>query len=123
MEDTKQVYAFNLLTGEYEGPKTLDSTDRSPISGAWQIPCNMVELAPTKIPEDHKCLWDGTQWILKEVEKPKEPEIPEATQEPETTTQTPSLSARIAVLEDVVNVLMKGEAPNDYILSISDYLK
>jgi hypothetical protein len=34
MEYTKVVYAFNLLTGEYEGPKTLDSTDRSPISGS-----------------------------------------------------------------------------------------
>ena len=80
MTETKQVYAFNLLTGEYEGPKTLDNTDRSPISSAWQIPCNMVELAPPEIPEDYKCLWDGSQWILKEVEKPKEPEILEATQ-------------------------------------------
>ena len=70
MEDIKLVYAFNLLTGKYEGPKTLDNTDRSPISGAWQIPCNMVEVIPPVIPEDHKCIWDGTQWILKEVEKP-----------------------------------------------------
>lgn len=46
MENTKLVYSFNLLTGEYEGPKTLDSTDRSPISRAWQIPCNMTEVAP-----------------------------------------------------------------------------
>lgn len=107
-DKVKIVYAFNLLTKEYAGPKVLDKTDQSPISGAWQIPCNMVELAPPKIPEDHKCLWDGTQWILKEVKKPKEPEIPEATQEPETTPQTPSLSERIAVIEDAVNTLMKG---------------
>ena len=86
MEDTKQVYAFNLLTGEYEGPKTLDSTDRSPISGSWQIPCNMVEVDP--------------------------PEIPEATQVPESTTQNPSLAERIAVLEDAVNTLMEGVATN-----------
>lgn len=112
MEDTKLVYAFNLLTGEYEGPKTLDSTDRSPISGAWQIPCNMVESAPPEIPEEHQCFWDGTQWVLKEVEKPKEPEIPEATQAPESTSQTPSLSERIAVLEDAVNTLMEGVATN-----------
>lgn len=46
MEDKiKIVYAFNLLTKEYEGHKVLDNTDRSPISGAWQIPCNMVESA------------------------------------------------------------------------------
>ena len=108
MEDTKQVYAFNLLTGEYEGPKTLDSTDRSPISGAWQIPCNMVEVDPPEMPEDHKCIWDGTHWVLKEVEKPKEPEIPEAPQEPENTSQVPSLSERITVLEDAVNTLMEG---------------
>lgn len=110
MEDTKLVYAFNLLTGEYEGHKTLDKTDRSPISGSWQIPCNMVEVIPPVIPEGHKCIWNGTQWILKEVEKPKEPEIPEISQVPEGTTQTPSLSERIAVLEDAMNTLMEGVA-------------
>lgn len=108
MEDTKIVYAFNLLTKEYEGPKVLDKTDQSPISGAWQIPCNMVEVIPPVIPVDHKCFWNGTQWILKEVEKPKEPEIPEISQVPESTTQTPSLDERIAVLEDAVNTLMEG---------------
>jgi len=108
MEDTKIVYVFNSLTHEYEGPKLLDATDKSPISGAWQIPCNMVEIKPPEIPEDHKCIWDGAQWILKEVEKPKEPEIPEISQVPESTTQTPSLYERIAVLEDTVNTLMEG---------------
>ena len=112
MEDTKQVYAFNLLTREYEGPKILDFTDRSPISGAWQIPCNMVEITPPVIPEDNKCIWDGTQWVLKEIEKPKEPEITEETQVPESTSQTPSLSERIAVIEDAVNTLMEGVATN-----------
>ena len=112
MEDTKIVYAFNLLNHEYEGTKVLDKTDKSPISGAWQIPCNMVEVTPPVIPEDHKCIWDGAQWILKEVEKPKEPEIPEISQVPESTTQTPSLYERIAVLEDAVNTLMEGEATN-----------
>lgn len=112
MEDTKIVYAFNFLTREYAGPKVLDKTDKSPISGVWQIPCNMVEMAPPEIPEDHKCLWDGTQWVLKEVEKPKEPEIPEISQAPESTTQTPSLDERIAVLEDAVNTLMEGVTTN-----------
>ena len=112
MEETKQVYAFNLLTGEYEGPKTLDTTDRSPISGAWQIPCNMVEVAPPEIPEEHQCFWDVTQWVLKEVEKPKEPEIPEDTQIPESASQAPSLSERIGVLEDAVNTLMEGVSTN-----------
>ena len=101
MEDTKTVYAFNLLTHEYEGPKVLDKTDQSPISGVWQIPCNMVEIDPPEIPEDHKCIWDDTQWVLKEVEKEKEPERqdkPQVSKE-----QAPSLSERIAVLEDAVN--------------------
>lgn len=109
MEDTKIVYAFNLLTHEYEGPKVLDKTDKSPISGAWQIPCNMVEIIPPVISEDHKCIWDGAQWVLKAFEKPKEPEI---SQVPENTTQTPTLSERIAVLEDAVNTLMEGVTTN-----------
>lgn len=112
MEDTKIVYAFNLLTKEYAGPKVLDKTDQSLISGTWQIPCNMVEVIPPVIPVDHKCFWDGAQWILKEVEKPKEPEIPEISQVPESTTQTPSLSERIAVIEDAVNILMEGVSTN-----------
>lgn len=113
MEDKiKLVYAFNLLTGEYEGPKTLDNTDRSPISGAWQIPCNMVEVAPPEITEGHKCLWDGTQWSLKEVEKPKESEITEATQVSGSTLQPPSLLERIVVLEDAMNTLMEGVSTN-----------
>lgn len=112
MAETKQVYAFNLLTGEYKGPKTLDYSDRSPISGAWQIPCNMVLIAPPDIPKDHKCMWDGTQWVLKEIEKTKEPEITETPQGAESTTQLPSLSERIAVLEDAVNALMEGVATN-----------
>lgn len=109
MKETKQVYVFNLLTGEYEGPKTLDNTDRSPISGAWQLPCNMVELAPPEIPENNKCIWDGTQWVLKEIEKQEEPEIPQVL---ESTTQKPSLYERVTVLEDAVNALMEGVSTN-----------
>jgi hypothetical protein len=108
MEDIKIVYAFNLLTKEYKGPKVLDKTDKSPISGAWQIPCNMVEVIPPVIPVEHKCFWDGSQWILKKVEKEKEPARPNVTQIKKDTTQTPSLSERIAVLEDAVNTLMEG---------------
>ena len=108
MEDTKIVYAFNILTKEYEGPKVLDKTDQSPISGAWQIPCNMVEMTPPEIPEEHQCFWDGTQWLIKEIEKPKETEIPEETQVSKDTSQIPSLAERIAVIEDAVNTLMEG---------------
>ena len=109
MKDTKIVYAFNLLTREYAGPKVLDETDKSPISGAWQIPCNMVEVIPPVITAGNKCFWDGTQWVLKKVEKEKEPDTAQATKD---TTQTPSLSERIAVIEDAVNTLMEGVATN-----------
>lgn len=110
MEDkVKIVYAFNLLTKEYEGPKVLDKTDRSPISGAWQIPCNMVEVIPPVIPVEHKCFWDETQWVLKEIEKEKEPTRTDTAQDSiDTKEQTPSLAERIAVLEDAVNTLMEG---------------
>ena len=38
---TKTVYAYTA-DGKHLGERTLDDTDRSPISGAWQIPGNMV---------------------------------------------------------------------------------
>lgn len=109
MKNTKVVYAFNLLTGEYKGPKTLDNTDRSPISGAWQIPCNMVEITPPVIPIDKKCFWDGAQWVLKEIKKANEGvplETPQVSQD--TKKLVPSLVERIAVLEDAFNTLMEG---------------
>ena len=114
MEDTKTVYAFNLLTKEYEGPKVLDKTDKSPISGAWQIPCNMVEVIPPVIPVEHKCFWDGTQWVLKEIEKEKETTRPDTAHDSiDTKEQTPSLAERIAALEDAINNLMEGVTPTN----------
>ena len=40
---TKTVYAY-AADGRYDGERTLDDTDRSPISGAWQIPAYMTEV-------------------------------------------------------------------------------
>ena len=42
---TKTVYAY-AEGGKYLGERTLDDTDRSPISGAWQIPAYMTEAQP-----------------------------------------------------------------------------
>jgi hypothetical protein len=43
--ETKIVYAYDA-TGLYIGGKVLDCTDRSPISGSWQVPANCTEIAP-----------------------------------------------------------------------------
>jgi len=43
--EAKTVYAYDA-TGLYIGDKILDCTDRSPISGTWQIPANCTEIAP-----------------------------------------------------------------------------
>ena len=50
---TKTVYAYAALDGKYIGERTLDDTDRSPISGAWQIPGNMTETQPPTAKEGY----------------------------------------------------------------------
>lgn len=65
--ETKTVYAYNS-DGKYIGERTLDDTDRSPISRAWQIPGNMTEDAPPKAKEGYDLYWHG-KW--EQVEQPK----------------------------------------------------
>ena len=74
---TKTVYAFAADDGAYISEQTLDDSDRSPISGAWQIPAGMTEVKPPKAKEGHELFWRGDKWA--QVEKPKPPE-PEPTQ-------------------------------------------
>lgn len=73
---TKTVYAY-ADDGAYISEQTLDDSDRSPISGAWQIPAGMTEVKPPKAKEGHELFWRGDKWA--QVEKPKPPE-PEPTQ-------------------------------------------
>lgn len=76
-EETKLVYTYDD-TGKYTGTKTLDYTDRSPISGAWQIPAGCTETAPYIEPKDgYDIIWNGAEWKYQEI--PKEPEPPEPT--------------------------------------------
>lgn len=72
-EETKVVYAYDDK-GVYQGQKILDWTDRSPISGAWQIPAGCTEAAPPEDKEGFDIIWNGTSW--KYQEKAAEPEDP-----------------------------------------------
>lgn len=76
-EETKLVFTYDD-DGKYTGIKTLDYTDRSPISGAWQIPAGCTELIPFEPSEGMELVWDGEEW--KQQPKPEEPELPEPTE-------------------------------------------
>ena len=72
---TKTVYAYAAADGKYLGPRTLDDTDRSPISGAWQIPGNMTETKlPATVKEGYDIYWRNGKWTQVEKPKPQEPE-------------------------------------------------
>lgn len=71
---TKTVYAY-AADGKYIGERTLDDTDRSPISGVWQIPGNMTETKPPKVKDGYELYWRGDKWAQVEKPKPPEPEI------------------------------------------------
>ena len=69
---TKIVYAYHSDTAEYLGEHILDDTDRSPISGAWQIPGNMTEDKPPAAKEGYDSYYRGGKW--EQIERPKPPE-------------------------------------------------
>ena len=71
---TKTVYAYAAADGKYLGPRTLDDTDRSPISGAWQIPGNMTETKPPKPKDGYELYYKGGKWEQAAKPKPQEPE-------------------------------------------------
>lgn len=80
---TKTVYAY-AEGGKYIGERTLDDTDRSPISGAWQIPGNMTETQPPAAKEGYDLYWGDGKW--EQVERPKpapDPEPPTEMDEPQ----------------------------------------
>ena len=82
--ETKTVYAY-AADGKYIGERTLDDTDRSPISGAWQIPGNMTETQPPAAKKGYDLYWRG-KW--EQVERPQpapEPKPPTETGEAQET--------------------------------------
>ena len=99
---TKTVYAY-AADGRYIGERVLDDTDRSPISGAWQIPGNMTETQPPAVKEGYDLYWRG-KW--EQVERPKpaiEPEPSEDT-EPQEMDVQPIPETELAVMEGMVNI-------------------
>ena len=107
---TKTVYAY-AEGGKYIGERTLDDTDRSPISGAWQIPGNMTEVQPPAAKEGYDLYWGGGKW--EQVEQPKpaaEPEPPTETDEvQEPYTDTERLAAFEAMAEQEARLIVYGE--------------
>ena len=100
---TKTVYAY-AEGGKYLGERTLDDTDRSPISGAWQIPGNMTEVQPPAAKEGCDLYWRG-KW--EQVERPKpapEPEPPTVTDEPQEVDVQPIPETELAVMEGMIDM-------------------
>ena len=93
---TKTVYAY-AADGKYIGERKLDDTDRSPVSGAWQIPGNMTEAQPPVAKEGYDIYWRNGKWEMVEHPKPEpEPAPPTAPSEPQ---ELPVDPERLAVYE------------------------
>jgi len=107
---TKTVYAY-AADGKYIGDRTLDDTDRSPISGAWQIPAYMTETQPPAAKEGYDICWRDGKW--EQVERPKpapEPEPPTETDEvQEPYTDPERLAAFEAMAEQEARLIVYGE--------------
>lgn len=115
--ETKTVYAYDG-SGKYIGERTLDDTDRSPISGAWQIPGNMTETAPPKEKEGHERYYVAGKWEYREIPKPEAPPVPkeEEPSEPYVDETAAALAeavasqeAEIAALKAEVEMLKGGD--------------
>ena len=100
---TKTVYAY-AADGRYDGERTLDDTDRSPISGAWQIPAYMTEVQSPAAKEGYDLYWRGDKW--EQVERPKpepEPELHEDTEPQEMAVQHIP-ETELAVMEGMIDM-------------------
>ena len=109
--ETKLVYTYGD-DGKYTGTKTLDYTDRSPISGSWQIPAGCTEMEPPEVAEGMELVWDGEEW--KQQPRPEEPE-PTETAEPteEEKLQIEASTTRANLQTMAVNSMMRMLAGND----------
>ena len=106
---TKTVYAY-ATDGKYIGERTLDDTDRSPISGAWQIPGNMTETQPPAAKEDYDLYWRGGKWEQVERPKPEPTPAPPVPDEPtEPYTDPERLAAFEAMAAQEARLIAHGE--------------
>ena len=101
---TKTVYAYAALNGKYIGERTLDDTDRSPISGAWQIPGNMTEDAPPAAKEGYDLYWRGDKWEQIERPKPEPTPAPPEETEPQVQDVQPIPETELAVMEGMIDM-------------------
>ena len=99
---TKTVYAYAAEDGAYLGVRTLDDTDRSPISGAWQIPGNMTETQPPAAKEDYDLYYRAGKW--EQVERPKPESTPHEDTEPQEQDVQRIPETELAVMEGMVDM-------------------
>lgn len=111
-QETKVVYAYDDK-GAYQSQKMLDWTDRSPISGAWQIPAGCTEVVPLENKDGFDIIWNGTSWEYQE--KTAEPEEPEPPTEPteDEKLQMAAASAKANLQTMAINAMMMTLAGND----------
>ena len=110
--ETKTVYAYTAEDGAYLGERTLDDTDRSPISGVWQIPGNMTEVKPPATKEGYDLYWRGGKW--EQIEQPKPapeptPMPPEDTEPQEMEVDPERLAAFEAMAAQEARLVAQGE--------------
>ena len=103
---TKTVYAYNS-DGKYIGERTLDDTDRSPISGAWQIPAYMTEVQPPAAKEGYDIYWRGGKWEQVEQQKPAPEPAPPTETEPQEMDVQPIHETELAVMEGMIDMQMR----------------
>lgn len=96
--ETKKVYRYSATDGKFDGEFILDGTDKSPISGAWQIPGNMTEVKPPKEKDGHDRYYVGGKWEYREVPKPETPPAPKE-EEPREEEHAPIDEMRVAFAE------------------------
>ena len=100
---TKTVYAY-AADGKYIGERTLDDTDRSPISGAWQIPGNMTETQPPAAKEGYDLYYKGGKWEQVEKPKPEPTPAPPEDTEPQEMDVQPIPETELAVMEGMIDM-------------------
>lgn len=101
--ETKTVYAY-AEGGKYIGERTIDDTDRSPISGAWQIPAYMTEVKPPAAKEGYDIYYRSGKWEQVERPKPEPTPAPSEDTEPQEMDVQPIPETELAVMEGMVNI-------------------
>lgn len=100
-KEIKTVYAY-ATNGKFISQKVLDYTDRSPISGTWQIPAQCTEIAPLKVKEGFDVVFKNSAWDYQEIPKREEPIPQTPTIEDKTNLIKSKYEQQIADLKDAL---------------------